>query len=98
MHRVRQSFDSTHISDVEEAVCSQLGKDEISGRLKAGMKIALGVGSRGIAQIDEIVRAAAKALKHQGGQILLGLRTHQLEDRLFGRNQTSLLFGQLAMS
>lgn len=71
MHRVRQSFDSTHISDVEEAVCSQLGKDEISGRLKAGMKIALGVGSRGIAQIDEIVRAAVKALKHQGVDVFI---------------------------
>jgi hypothetical protein len=59
MYRVRQSFDEQRIDNIDAAV-----RDAIANApLKAGMTVALGVGSRGIAHIDDIVRAAVAAIK-----------------------------------
>ena len=68
MIRVRQSFDKTYIRDVRGAVMEQLRRVEIRQRLRPGMRVALAVGSRGVANIAVIVRAAADALKEQGAE------------------------------
>ncbi len=71
MHRVRQTFDTQRIDDVETAVREQFARPEIADRLKPGMTIALGVGSRGIAQIVDIVRAAVDALRARDVNVFL---------------------------
>ena len=65
---IEQHFDSTHIpaEQVPEQVVRQLSRQEISCRFRPGMEIAITVGSRGIANIPEIIKAAADYLKERG--------------------------------
>lgn len=65
MVRVRQTFDPQRIEDVAAAVHAQFDQPAVADRLKPGMTIALGVGSRGIADIVDIVRASVEALKQR---------------------------------
>ena len=71
MHRVRQSFDTDCIDDVTEAVHAQFRRPEIQSILQPGMTIAVGVGSRGIARIADIIRAAVDALQRRGINVFL---------------------------
>lgn len=48
MYRVRQQFDETRLEDVAGTVRAELAKPEIRALVKPGMRIAVGVGSRGI--------------------------------------------------
>lgn len=63
---VRQSFPSHRIPDLEAEVREQLSGSGFAARLKPGSSVAIGVGSRGIADIDTIVRAAVAWWKDQG--------------------------------
>lgn len=71
MHRVRQKFDSSHISDLGAAVSEQLVRPEIAARLKPGMTAAVAVGSRGIARIPQIVTATVAGLKARGLKVFI---------------------------
>ncbi len=62
---VRQNFPDRAIHDVAREVQRQLGASAFSSRLKPGARIALGVGSRGIANIATIVRAVVDYWKSQ---------------------------------
>ena len=57
MVMVRQRFDDTYLKDVEKAVHEQITRPEIAARVHSGMRIAIGAGSRGIANIGITVRA-----------------------------------------
>ena len=57
MVKIRQSFDSHRIDDVAAAVSRELEKPEIAARIKPGARIAIGVGSRGVANIATAVTA-----------------------------------------
>jgi len=63
---VRQSFDQPEVADVPGAVAEAIRGSRIGARVKPGGSVALTVGSRGIAGIDRIARAAVDALKGQG--------------------------------
>src|SRR6202162_1362729 len=63
---VRQHFPDHRIPDVGDAVQSQLRGSGFSSRLKPGARVALGVGSRGIANIATIVRSVVDYWKAQG--------------------------------
>lgn len=67
MFTVTQHFDKTSITDVpgavREAVASLAG---IRERVKPGMSVALLVGSRGVANLPEIVKTAIECLKGIG--------------------------------
>src|SRR6266478_4257745 len=65
---VRQNFPDRAIHDVAREVQRQLGASAFSSRLKPGARIALGVGSRGIANIATIVRSVVDYWKSQGCQ------------------------------
>src|SRR5713226_4038167 len=65
---VRQNFPDRAIHDVAREVQRQLGASGFSSRLKPGARIALGVGSRGIANIATIVRSVVDYWKSQGCQ------------------------------
>ena len=66
MARVRQLFNRHGIDDVAQAVTDELARPEIKAKVKPGAKIAVGVGSRGVANIDIAVRALIDGLKAQG--------------------------------
>lgn len=68
MVKIQQSFDADEIKDVEEVVRQEMRKPEIAGRVEPGMRIAVGVGSRGVAEIPRIVRVVIDELKRRGAQ------------------------------
>jgi len=68
MVRVKQVFPAAEISDVAEAVREQLRRPQIANRVKRGKRIAVAVGSRGIAEIARIVRTTIGELKQMGAQ------------------------------
>jgi len=61
--KVRQKFPRPRVEDVEEAVREQLKREEIASTLKPGMSIALTAGSRGIAEINVVLRSLVSVLK-----------------------------------
>src|SRR5579871_3797894 len=63
---VRQNFPDRRISDVTAEVHRQLQESSFAARLKPGASVAIGVGSRGIANIATITRATADFWKSQG--------------------------------
>jgi hypothetical protein len=66
--KIRQKFSRPRLESVEGALREQLGLEEISSAIKPGMSVALTAGSRGIAQIDEILRSLVGILKEVGAK------------------------------
>lgn len=66
MIRVRQKFDARQVSDVPGEVQSQLSALHLGQKVQAGQTVAITAGSRGIAHIDQIVRAAVDHVKSLG--------------------------------
>ena len=66
MYRVRPAFMRTRLDDVPGGVARALGAGQLP--IKRGDMIAVGAGSRGIANIDVIVRATVDWLKAQGAR------------------------------
>ena len=66
MVRVQQTFPAPRVNDVAETLRIELDKSGVLRRIKPGMKIAIAVGSRGVAEIPTIVRITVDALKQQG--------------------------------
>jgi len=52
MHRVTQTFDSHALDDVAAAVSAEVQSPAVQATVKAGESIAVGVGSRGVANIQ----------------------------------------------
>lgn len=63
---VRQKFTDRAIKDIPAEVHKQLGQAPFAAKVKPGGRIALGVGSRGIANIATIVRSAVDYWKSAG--------------------------------
>lgn len=65
---VRQKFESKRIrpDEIDGIVAAQFERPEIDAKIKPGMRIAVGVGSRGIENIARIVRATVHELKKRG--------------------------------
>jgi hypothetical protein len=53
---------------IERIVSDELGKDSIRGKIRPGMRIAVGVGSRGIENIARIVKSVVVELKQLGAE------------------------------
>ena len=68
MAKVRQVFPKHGIDDVEHTVHQQLQSSDIASRIKPGAQIAIGVGSRGVANIGVAVKALVAGIKERGGQ------------------------------
>ncbi|MBT4003828.1 MAG: hypothetical protein HOF10_11005 [Chloroflexi bacterium] len=66
MYRARQLFRKTIVGNIETEVQKQLSKEEIKCLVKLGMKVAVGVGSRGISHIAKITRTTIDCLKTMG--------------------------------
>ncbi len=63
MVKVAQSFECPEIAEIEACVSEQFSKPEISATIKPGARIAVLVGSRGIANIKRIVLTVIRELK-----------------------------------
>jgi Lactate racemase N-terminal domain len=63
---VRQQFVAPQVGDLAAALREELRQPEIAVRVKPGMRIAVGVGSRGVAEIPLIVRVTIEELKRLG--------------------------------
>lgn len=68
---VRQHFPSHRLPDITGEVRRQLDAAALDRRLKPGDEVAIGVGSRGIANLAEIVRALVGWWKDRGMQPFL---------------------------
>ena len=66
MIRVRQTFPRPRVSDIPKAVMETLGAAALS--VKRGETVAVGAGSRGIANIDAVVGATVRWLKDLGAR------------------------------
>lgn len=68
MTPVRQIFDDTHIVDLEAHLDRVLSAADLKSRIKPGASVALGVGSRGLADLPVLVRCTVAALKAAGAE------------------------------
>ncbi|HXI18818.1 MAG TPA: lactate racemase domain-containing protein, partial [Chloroflexota bacterium] len=69
MARVRYSMQTAPaITDIGAAVAEQLRRPEVRSLVKEGQRIAIGVGSRGIARLAETTAALVKELKALGAE------------------------------
>ena len=66
--KVRQKFPRPRVESVEAALREQLGREEIASAIRPGMSVALTAGSRGIAEIDGILRSLVAILKEMGAE------------------------------
>lgn len=66
LYLVRQNFPDRRIADIPGTVHQQLGSAGFGANLKPGAKIAIGVGSRGIANIATIARSVVDYWKAKG--------------------------------
>ena len=66
MIKVKQNFEDHKIEDVALAVKNEILKPEITQTIKSGASIAIGVGSRGVANIDIAVKSLVTSLKELG--------------------------------
>jgi hypothetical protein len=63
---VRQDLADRSLKDIPGEVRSQLEKADLAGRVKPGARIAIGAGSRGIANLAAIVRAVVEYWQAHG--------------------------------
>ncbi len=68
MARVRQLFDDHALPDVAAAVTAELDKPGVGESIKPGASIAVGVGSRGVNNIQTAVKALVAGLKARGAE------------------------------
>src|SRR5262245_1478232 len=68
LYLVRQNFPDRRVADIPATVRQELSGAGIGANLRPGSKVAIGVGSRGIANIATIARAVADYWKSKGMQ------------------------------
>jgi len=67
MYRIRQKFDDTQVENIDETVASALRRLSLSG-FKPGHRVAITAGSRGIADMADILKAVVIFLKDRHTQ------------------------------
>ena len=65
---VEQSFPASPIDDLPAAVQAALAEGGLAGMVRAGQRVALAVGSRGLANLPELVRLLAAAVRRLGAE------------------------------
>ena len=68
MVRVSQHFPNNAIQDIAGTLRAELRKPAIAGRVKKDMRVAVAVGSRGVAEIPQIVKVVVEELKNLGAK------------------------------
>lgn len=68
MVKIRQSFPAEELTDVEAAVNREMANARVLELIKPEMRVAVAVGSRGVAELSTIVRVVVEAIKRRGGR------------------------------
>ncbi len=68
MVKISQTFPAPRVPDLTTALLQELRQPQIRATVKPGMRIALAVGSRGLAELPTLVRVTAAELKSLGAQ------------------------------
>jgi Lactate racemase N-terminal domain len=68
MYRIRQKFEGPAVADIPAAVRAELARVDVASMIKPGQTVALTAGSRGVANIAMIIKAAADYLKTIGAK------------------------------
>ena len=63
---VKAHFDTTRLDDIEAAVRAQFLREDIASKIKPGQSIAVGCGSRGVANIALVTKTVVAEIKKQG--------------------------------
>lgn len=67
MAGVRQKFTTTRVDDIAAAVAREFARPDIGSSIRRGARIAVGCGSRGVANYAHIARAVIAEIKALGG-------------------------------
>lgn len=65
--KIRQAFAAPEVADVAETLRDRLAKPGVIDTVKPGMQIAIGVGSRGVAEISTLTRVTVEEIKKRQG-------------------------------
>src|SRR3954451_20676870 len=78
VRKVRQVLDPPKVADIPQAVGEQILGSRLKTRLKPGARVAIAVGSRGIANIRQIVLETVRAVASLGAEpfIVGAMGTH----------------------
>ncbi len=68
MYRIRQTFERPVVKDVTETVVSELKRLSLEEKVNPGQRVAITAGSRGVANMAEILRATVDFLKSLGAK------------------------------
>lgn len=68
MVKIRQVFDAPEVEDLAGELRKEIAKPGIGDRVKPGQRIAVTVGSRGVAEIDNIAKVIVEELKARGAE------------------------------
>lgn len=68
MLKVKQKFDAPEIADVVSAVHEAIREAGVLSRISEGDRVAIAVGSRGVADISILTREVVRSVKSAGGQ------------------------------
>ena len=68
LRRVQQVFDHTSLDDVEGTLLKEWSRPEIREKIKPGARVAVAVGSRGIKNLQLIVKTTIDQLKELGAE------------------------------
>lgn len=68
MAKIRQMFPAPRVADIEGTLHKELAKPGRMDAIRPGMKIAVAVGSRGVAEIPTLTRVTVAEIKKRGGQ------------------------------
>ena len=71
MYRLQQNLDVPRVKNIEETLASELAALKLPSHIKAGMRIAITAGSRGIANIDRILKHLVSILKDNSARPFL---------------------------
>ncbi len=71
LHQVRQIFPTPQVADVKQAVHAAVASPEIVALLRPGLRVAVAIGSRGIAGLATIVTTLVAALQQRGCTVVI---------------------------
>jgi len=71
MYRIRQQLERPILTDIAATVQRELARLDLGQRIRPGQRVALTAGSRGIANIPQILKAVADYLKSLGARPFL---------------------------
>ncbi len=106
MYRIRQPFDKTVVKDIPETVKAELARLSLDKKVKRDQRVAITAGSRGVANIAVILKAAVEFLQTLGAKPFIfpamgshgGARAEGQTDLLAHYNVTEAFTGAPVLS